>query len=967
MIHIDSSFIQSKFSRRIFLLFVSATVLPVLLIALISFNHVSKQLRAHSHQQSHRVSKAIGMELIRGLELASEELGDISRDLRPGNNPDSDKILQNTLANLKRNSAISVISGSGVITALLRETGQAPTLTNKQRRHLGLGKTVVHLRKNKIGSIDILMLRLADPEHPAHGILFSLVANEPLREAGNLLPNDARLAVLTPSNSVLFSEQVVHPSLISAIRPQLDTAISGEFRWGDEQQEQLASYWAAFTEGAFTLPYLVVVVSQDEAGVLAPTIGFRSIYVPALLLAMLLVSFFAAQQIRKKIAPLVTLRDATLRLANGEFGNKVEITSDDELAQLGDAFNSMTDKLGQQFTSLSTMADIDRLILSSFDAGYIVTTVLGHAGKLTPCSLAAIIELDEHKTGEGKLSVQSGENGGEVFERYLQISSTDIQVLQDNPEHLLIRHTENYPSFMETLAQEGVTTFLLLPLLIKQRIAAVIILAYRDCHSIRDEDKDQLRKFADHVAVALSNASWEEKLYRRAHYDPLTNLPNRVLLQDRLGQAIARARRNKSHAAVIFIDLDRFKLINDSMGHTEGDKLLKAIADLLSDSVRSVDTVVRFGGDEFVIVIPDIEHTKNIVSELGSIADKILANTGNRVELKNRKIHTGMSIGIAVYPEDGETPDDLVKNADTAMYHAKEQGRGCYKFYAPELNEDSLHRVAMEQELHQALQNREFSLVYQPKVDCMSGRLIAAEALIRWHHPDRGMVPPAEFISIAEDTGLIREIGEWVLWEACRQSKAWLDAGLPQVRIAINVSSLQFREDDMAGKVATALQTFQLASDTIELEVTESTVMEDTEASIGKLHDLNDMGVHLAVDDFGTGYSSLSYLRKLPIHTLKIDQSFTRDVAEDEDARAIVSATIILAHKLGLKVVAEGVETEAQKEILQKWRCDELQGHLISKPLTADRFAVLLKASSNSRTPGNQTHPSADKTMNSAQ
>ena len=960
MIHIDGSFIHRKFSRRIFLLFVSAAVLPILVIALLSFNHVSKQLREQSHQQSHQVSKAIGMELIRNLLLASDELGDISRDLRTTKDPDNNETLQNTLAGLNRNAAISVISSSGTITSLLGNTGDAPTLTDKQKKHLSSGRTVARLRKDKNGEINILMFRFVDAEQAAHGILFSRVAKEPFLEARNLLPNKARLVVLTPSNNVLFSGQDIPQSLITAIKPQLDAEISGRFRWGYEEQEQLASYWEVFTGEAFELPYLVVIVSEDEADVLAPIAEFRNIYVPAVILAMLLISFFAAKQIRRKLEPLVALRDATQRLANGEFNSQVEITSDDELAQLGNAFNSMASKLGQQFTSLSTMADIDRLILSSFDADYIVTTVLGHAGQLTPCLSAAIIELDEHKTGEGKLSVQSADNGGEIFEQYLQISSADIQVLHDNPEHLLISHTEHHPSFMNTLVQKDTSTFLLLPLFIKQRLTAVILLAYPDFHLIENEEKEQLRKFADHVAIALSNASWEEKLYYQAHYDALTNLPNRVLLHDRLEQAVARAQRNKYHAAVIFVDLDRFKLINDSMGHTEGDKLLKNIAGLLTNSVRSVDTVIRFGGDEFVIVIPDMDSTINIVSELGSIADKILANTGNRIELQNTKVHTGMSIGIAIYPEDGETPDELVKNADAAMYHAKEQGRGCYRFYAPELNADAMHRVAMEQELHQALENEEFRLVYQPKVDCMSGRLIAAEALIRWHHPERGLVPPNEFIGIAEETGLIREIGEWVLWEACRQTKEWLDASLPLVRVAINVSPIQFREDDMASKVALILQSFQLPADVIELEVTEGAVMEHTETSIRKLHDLNDMGIRLSIDDFGTGYSSLSYLGKLPIHALKIDQSFIMDMTEDKNARAIVSSTIFLAHKLGLEVVAEGVETEEQKDILQEWHCDELQGYLISKPLYADRFEALLEASV--RGTETRAHPGDSKT-----
>ncbi|NOR20012.1 MAG: diguanylate cyclase [Xanthomonadales bacterium] len=695
MITVNSSFFRSKFSRRIFLIFVAATVLPVLMIGLLSFNHISKQLREQSHQQSHQVSKSIGLELHRSLLLASDELGDVLRNLHTEKDPGNNEILKNALAGLKRHDAVSVIEANGEISPLLGNTGNAPALTVKQERHLGLGKTVIKLRNNKNGHTDILMFRQLDTQQPAHGILFSSVADEPLMVVRNLLPNESRLVVLTPSNSILFSRQDIPEGFISAISPLLDIAISGQFKWGHEQQEQLASYWAMFTEEAFTLPQLVVVVSEDEASVLAPVTGFKSIYATTLLVSMLLISFLAAILIRNKLAPLVSLRDATQRLAKGDFSSKTDIRTGDELAQLGDSFNSMADTLGKQFNSMSTMADLDRLILSSFDADYIVTTVLEHAEKLTLCSSAAIIEFDELKAGEGKLSVKSVDNSSHSFEQYLEISSADILVLKDNPGYLLIKPGKNHLTFMEGLLQHGMRKLLLLPIFIKQRLAAVIAFSYLDGYFISDEEIETLRKFSDHVAVALSNASWEEKLYRQAHYDSLTGLPNRVLLHDRLEQAIARAKRYKCHAAVIFIDLDRFKLINDSMGHSEGDKVLQNIAVLLSESVRNVDTVIRFGGDEFVIVIPDIDSTKNIVPEMSSIADKIFENTSQNIEVMDRKVHTGLSIGIAVYPDDGETPDELVKNADAAMYHAKEQGRGCYKFYAPELNEDSLHRVAV--------------------------------------------------------------------------------------------------------------------------------------------------------------------------------------------------------------------------------------------------------------------------------
>lgn len=325
--------------------------------------------------------------------------------------------------------------------------------------------------------------------------------------------------------------------------------------------------------------------------------------------------------------------------------------------------------------------------------------------------------------------------------------------------------------------------------------------------------------------------------------------------------------------------------------------------------------------------------SSDVVSELGGVADKIIASTTGELNIENHMEYSGMSIGISLYPKDGETPDELLENADTAMYHAMEQGRDRYEFFAPELNEAAILRLNLEQELHRALRNGEFVVHYQSKVDCLSGELAGIEALIRWHRPEKGFVQPSEFISIAEEAGLILKIGDWVLNTVYRQMKAWRDADLPAIRVAVNVSPRQFSEPDFPVKVAEILKTSQLDPEQLELEVTEGSVMENIDDAIGKLTLLNAMGVHLSVDDFGTGYSSLSYLIKLPIHSLKIDESFLSSVVDEHNTQTIVSSAICLAHQLGLGVVAEGVETEEQRALLQHWQCDVLQGYLISKPL----------------------------------
>lgn len=457
------------------------------------------------------------------------------------------------------------------------------------------------------------------------------------------------------------------------------------------------------------------------------------------------------------------------------------------------------------------------------------------------------------------------------------------------------------------------------------------------------ETCEQLRKFADHVAVALSNARWEERLYHQAHYDTLTNLPNRALLKDRLEQAIARAQRNQDSVGVMFIDLDRFKLVNDSLGHGAGDRLLQNIAELLLQCVRSVDTVVRFGGDEFVVIIPDIHQRDDVVGQLGIIARKILGSAGEEMVLGDHSVRAEASIGIALYPKDAQTADELVKHADTAMYHAKDQGRGCYRFFAPELNITATRRLNTEQELRHALQNNDFRVYYQPKYDCLSGTLCGAEALIRWQHPHKGLIVPGEFISVAEETGQIQQIGAWVLRSICEQIMTWRDAGLPMVRIAVNLSPRQFRDADVSAMVAQMPEKCGLDGSAIELEVTEGSVMENSAESIDKLRRLHSTGVHISVDDFGTGYSSLNYLRTLPIDTLKIDRSFVVQMLEDDRAGAIVSTIITLAHNLGLEVVAEGVENQQQKRQLQTLHCDVCQGYLYSPPLPTDKFTAILE------------------------
>jgi len=426
-----------------------------------------------------------------------------------------------------------------------------------------------------------------------------------------------------------------------------------------------------------------------------------------------------------------------------------------------------------------------------------------------------------------------------------------------------------------------------------------------------------------------------------AQHDVVTNLPNRLLLSDRISQAIALANRQNRPVALIFLDLDRFKYINDSLGHSTGDQLLCSVSKRLLASVRRSDTVSRLGGDEFVILLSEITYPEDAATS----AKKILLSLQAPHSIGGQDLHIDGSIGISIYPYDGEDAETLIKNADTAMYHAKESGRDNFQFFKAEMNLRAMERQSLEGSLRRALEREEFLLHYQPTVNLDSGEITGVEALIRWRQSDRGLVPASQFVPIAEDCGLIIPIGRWVLREACRQARAWQDAGLPPLPIAVNVSAVEFREKGFVESVRTILSETGLAARYLKLELTERVLMDDVESTASVLQELKIMGVHLAVDDFGTGYSSLSYLRQFPIDVLKIDQSFVQQITADPDDSTIVSAIINMGKSLKHLVVAEGIETQLQRAYLQALSCAEGQGYLFSRPLAADQFAHLLQTS----------------------
>ncbi|TAK61883.1 EAL domain-containing protein [Methylobacter sp.] len=444
----------------------------------------------------------------------------------------------------------------------------------------------------------------------------------------------------------------------------------------------------------------------------------------------------------------------------------------------------------------------------------------------------------------------------------------------------------------------------------------------------------EAQKKAEQIQMA------KDQLDYLAHHDALTDLPNRILLQDRLNQAIELAHRQGRQLAVMFMDLDRFKYINDSLGHGVGDQLLLSVAQRLANCVRHSDTVSRQGGDEFVLLLSSIEHPE----DAAVFAQKMLAALALPHRIDQRDLHISVSIGISIYPVDGRDAETLIKSADIAMYYAKESGRNNYKFFEQNMHASAIQRQSIEASLHQALERREFVLYYQPKIDLHNGTVVGVEALIRWQHPELGLLAPEQFIYIAEDCGLILPISRWVQREACLQAMTWQQEGLPPIVIAVNACALEFRDKDFLKNIHAILDDTGLEPQYFELELTESMLMRDSDSTDSVLHALANLGVKLAIDDFGTGYFSLGYLKRLPIDTLKIDQSFVSKMISNPDDAAIVNTIINMSKSLKKRVIAEGVETSEQIAFLAAQHCDEGQGCYFGCPMLAEELTTLLRA-----------------------
>jgi diguanylate cyclase (GGDEF)-like protein len=929
--------LKSKVGRRLLLLFISCAVVPLAITLLLSFSHVTDQLYQQSERRLRHESKTVGLAVLRELLDLSSDL-ELVETASAGAGDALPQPLKTERAQHLRDHfrALTLIDRAGAARSLF-----GPLLTPaqhgaKEEKHLASGKSLLSIREG-VDRPARLMLESAAGRGNIARVIAELDAEWLAQRAQQALtiPQTA-FCLLNSNEAVIVCSAPNGSPPPRALPSDLARAALGDFRWRGEGDEYLASYRSLFLKSNFHEASWFVVLSEPSRLVLAPLDRFRVIFPSVILLTILVVTLLSVGQIRRLLAPLEALMLGTRRISNREFDVDVSVESGDEFEELASALNTMSGRLHKQFSTLDQMIEIDRLILSAMDAEGIAAPIFERIGDLYTSDYVALL-LMETETAESITSFSSDSNSDRWIRREMKVLSQEhIDQLRARDENSPIVIEADVPHYLEPLAEAGMVQAIALPLWINQALAGLLLLGHRAAGTQKRENLAYARQLADQAAVALSNVRRVEENRILAYYDSLTGLPNRVLFMEHLRQSLRRAHRDGHRVAICLMDLDEFKQINDTLGHNSGDQLLKVVAQRLTERLRS-GTVARIGGDEFAFCLTDFSG----VDSPARVAQGLLSEITRPYTLRNQEVFITASVGIAIYPADGKELETVVKNADTAMFHAKREGRNTYQFYTPSMNATAIQRLAMENALRKALELDQLRVFYQPVVDVQTREILGAEALLRWVHPEFGMVSPLEFIPLAEESGLIMEIGEWVLREACAQARAWHDCGHQLFSMAVNVSSRQFKDGAFLDTVRRALSDTDLSPQTLTLELTESLLL-DVEAVTITLGRLRGLGVRIAIDDFGTGFSSLGYLKHFPLDTLKIDQLFIQSLATDSDDSAITDAIITLAHSLKLQVVAEGVETEQQLAHLRQADCDIAQGFLFSEPVPADGFEKLL-------------------------
>ena len=911
---------SKKFSRRLFSQYFISTIIPVVVLALISFYTISSLLKKNATRQIYAESRAVGLTLNDRLLTMESNLVNVSKSI-----DNIDLIRRNDWLQAMF-SSLYIADSKGHKQAIFGEDVVNFELTDYQQNHLNKNNRLLLAQNSDNNQPQLLMLNVLDSD--ARQILVAVL--NPAYLWNLVIKEDDLFCAVVDKNLFLYCPDLLYQSdNLSKIKDQLDSNKDDLYGTTLEDIHYLSNQWDLFLDGIFGFNGISIIYFMPRNDAFLEYDYYIDALPQSILITLLIVFVLSSVQMRRSLMPLLKLTQGAKNIIAGNYTKTVNIESNDEFEVLGSTFNTMSHQIYEQIKRIKTLAKIDRLILSTSDSEYIVEVLIEYIPSIIPADDIAVFILDLEKGNEGVLFFND-KTDNDISNTNFILEESEVVELNKTDE-IIIKTEADKHAYLSPLITLGNTTFLISPIRNQEILLGFICSCFHESTEINQELSDSLTEISDRAAVAFSNAIWENKLFHQAHYDALTTLPNRYLFQDRLEQAIERAKRNKLNVAVLFIDLDRFKNVNDSLGHAIGDELLIEVSKVLLKCARSYDSVARFGGDEFTVVISDV-NDEEVLLQSKKLARRITELMSLPITIGHHKFNITASVGIAIFPGDADNINDLLKNADTAMYEAKNISVGNYQYYKKQQNEETLARLQLENYLRHAIKNNELELYYQPKVNIYDHKIYSVESLIRWHHPELGLVSPTTFIPLAEETGLITDIGYWIMRTACRQCKLWHDENI-KLTVAVNLSVDQFRQADLYERVTEILDETGVNVKAIEFEITESVTIDNVNKTIDILNKFKDLGIGICIDDFGTGFSSMAYLQKLPINKLKIDKSFIDNVHLDADSASIAKAIVSLAQSLSLSVVAEGVEIQAQYDFVKSINCDEIQGYFFSKPL----------------------------------
>jgi len=906
----------TRITRRVMGLFMLCALLPVTATLLLAYDRVQSALLSQRVALLRGTANGYGMSLIDRLGVA-ESLGSyVAAEMaagRPLPRVAYEGYFRNTLA----------LHPSTVQPALGRTGG--PTDADQP------GTRRLHVARSRSGESAVwLVVRAASGPPVALEIDPAFLWRD-----DSDLPFGTDVCVLDAGSTPLHCSHPPSEVSLLAIRQRVAEQGKGDVDWVDGGARHLGSFSEIFLRGRYAIDSWTVFATQPEEEALAPVEALKHVIVPVVVLGLLFATLLGLVQVRRTLGPLKELSDATARIAVRDFDVRLDARRDDEFGALARAFNAMCARLAVQFKALLAHAEIDAVILSSVDLPRIAAIVLKRIAELVSSDRRFLLLADPATPGAYRLYSETYEGSDGIR---MQVADDDARRLLASRNGVHFAVSDEWARINALASLPGKNLFVLaIPL--GADLGGAIILGYDDERRPAGGDLSLLWKLADRVAVALATAKRDLELQRRANYDALTGLPNRVLGTEALERAVAQAARQQRVLAVLFVDLDGFSDVNDSLGHQAGDELLGQAAARLRETVRKSDIVCRLGGDEFAVTLPELADP----ADAAIAARNLVAHISEPFRLAAGEAFVSASVGIALFPADAKKAEELLRHADLAMYNAKQAGRGQVAFFQASMNEEVHRRIELDRELREALDVRQFELHYQPQLDLRSGQVCAAEALIRWRHPVRGLVQPGEFIPFAESSGLIEPIGRWVLEAACAQFAEWRAQQLPLEYISVNVSPRQFRRPGLPALIAETLQRYGLPAGVLHLEITESAFSDDQTVTNASFTALTTLGMPLELDDFGTGYSSLARLQHVPVAAVKLDRSFIERIARNAGAQAVVRAAIEMSHALGKFVVAEGVEEKAQLDLLAEMRCDIVQGFLLSPAMPPEVFSQFVQ------------------------